>query len=1508
MKPHRLVIPFLLLSAAVMIRHQGQAPSRPVHDMSVAAPFRIAPVTAAPPPAPPPPLPSGEELRRLIERAEADGYAIQPQDGGFAASNGRHGLSAQWSAHDGRLNLESLDPQTIWHFSMKPSSPPATSRHEQGELRFDRGDMEEWFVNDARGLEHGFDVPTPPARAGDGGFRVTMELETSLTPELEDGGRSLRFTDRDGHDALHYRGLVVFDATNRSLPASMSINPMAGGAWQLAIHVDDRDARYPLVIDPVFTTHIDRIVAPNYADNERFGTSVAMSGDLLAVGAPGSNGPNPGETGIGSVLLFRYQAEFRLWDFFKRIHPADAEGAAAFGSSLDLDGDTLVVGAPGDDFVADGAGAAYLLHRDQGGSDQWGQVAKLVAADGMEEAEFGGAVAVDGGLAVIGAPRHGALAFNGGAIYLASRNPAGTWSAPVPVGGHAPQAEDQYGRAVAVSGSRVAASAYLGQSGATPVDAGIVTIHDFLLDPQGSPVSHATVLVSDPNPSAQAFFGIALDLAGDELIVGSSNQSTGAGAGAGTVEIFRRNGMGVWQWLQELHAPDASPDDRFGSRVSISGDTLAVGAPYWDASAVIVDAGCFYLFERGTGLLPWEFTEQATRQTKEASSYYGAALSISGDGIAVGQPSDDGGAATDSGAVETFLRKSAAWVVVQALDGSSEGDLRRGEAVAVDRGRGAIGIPGWRTGAINHGAVAVLSANQWDEDRWGVEELLTGPEQQEGARFGHAVAIAGNWLLVGAPGHDKGGLADAGRAYLFRLTEAFGWSYHTTLDVPLLTPGAEFGTAVALTERWAFVGAPGMSHGFVFDRYEGGTDAWEISTILDESAAGGRFGAAVTVDGNFAAFAAPARAGFSFPSKIQTLPGAGRAIVYQALSLAGETVWQAVKTLPQPVSRLLHPRGMADDEFGAALAFSDNELIAGAPGSAGSNGLDDAGRYVVFHRQSAGWSALGSAQGSHANTGDRLGSAVALSDEFMVVGAPSDTVDGSPSAGSVSLYQRNHALATGWSYVKMLSAADVETGAEFGAAVAVDGDTIAIGAPGWDGRGAVYVFRRNQGGANFWGQQKRVDLAAVSAGDDFGAAVALEDDLLAVGSPGNNAPGGVDAGIVHVFGRHQGGTSNWGLLDDFRETSPAAFDFFGSALDLSDGRVMVGAPLADNSGNASGAAYVYGRISGSNEWVLLDTLVSTGMNHRLGTSVALDGPLAAAGAPGNSLHAPDSGAVWLYRDFAGDATDWVPQKTLTVGDTENPAIHNGLQFGCALAIKGDQLAVGARGYDEGAVVNVGAAYVFEQNQFHRNGWGLVKRLDALSGGTSARMGSSLAMTSEFIVAGAPEADQGAQTDAGYFFIFGDIGSSYESWAREKFGDAAVDNAGQQASVWGAEADPDHDDLPNAIEAFMDLDPQIADSSAGRTRIGRTRIGRADDGDLVFHYRMGKETHGAEGRVKWSRDLATWHGGEDDDTSDFEIRTRVLSDETDHFMIEARIDAAELAGEPRLFLRLEVNVP
>jgi hypothetical protein len=1570
-----------------------------------------APIAAAkktPPPALPstdaPVPPSPAQIERLVRAAEADGYEIHHNDTNITASNGRHGLSAQWSA-DGSLRLESLDHRNTWNFLMKsPGTPTAIDTHD-GKIAFHRANMSEWFLNDARGIEHGFDVPTPPARHGENGFHVTMDITTSLRPEVIEDGRSAHFLNADGIPELHYRGLVVFDANNRSLPAHMQVTKGEDhDSWQLAIHVDDRDARYPLVIDPVFTTNHQTINPSPQLPGERFATSVSISGNRMAVGVPMHDGPGGADT--GAVDLYIYQEQLRLWQKTHRLYPSDPLVGANFGQSLHLDADTLIVGAPNDGSPGLTSGAAYIFSRNAGGSENWGVVTKLLPADGHNGATFGASVALHGSIAAIGSPFRTGVGINAGAAYASFRDNSGTWSGPAQITGFNPIAQDRYGHAVAVSGNRIAVSALYGEHVATPDNAGIVTMHHFTLGENGLPISNSTVIIHDLNPSSIAQFGAALAMQGDRLVVGSPMKPQGALV-AGAALIYQHQEIGGWTWNTEIRPPDGKNGDNFGASLGLSGDTLAIGAPTRDEGS-FVETGGVYLFERSL-VAPggWGFTELLLRTFKQNDSRHGASVAISGDKIAAGIPLLDLAANIDMGILAVYLRNPAAWRAVVTPEPFASGAPASGAWVSIDRERIARGEPGTQPG----GRVILSTINQTIEDSWATEAILNNPSAQIGASFGHSVAVHGNWLLVGAPLHDKGGLTNAGRAYLYRRTNASGWTLFKELDLPLLTANAEFGTAVALTDRWAFVGAPGMNHAFVFDRYEGGTDNWDISTILNESLRGGGFGRAIAVDGNHAAIAAPQLTGVAPPGEIPAIiQGAGVVRCYHMVHSGGDDIWQETKALPQlapdgsfgtqngefgsalsmrggiltvgepgrasqtgrahvfainqggplnwglahtldapaaapgdrfgaaigigtrwyfigapgrnrggiptgevfvydranvgsiaqpPTSVIAAPFAREGDQFGAALATSDEALIVGMPG----DGIT--GSYAVFHRQSTAWGPFGNPLGTTATDGDQLGRSVAIGTEYLVVGAPMDTVSGNASAGSVHLYQRNPAAASGWSYVKMLFADVITIGAQFGSSLDIRGDIIAVGAPGWDGKGAVHIFQRNQGGANNWGHIRQISPAALAAGDEFGSALALGDDLLAVGAPSRNAPAANDAGRVFVFGRNTGGNLQWGALGDFGKAVPVAFDYFGTSVDVSNDRILVGAPLSDERGSASGAAYIYSRPTGSNLWSLLATWspVDNVANNRLGGSVAFDGIHGVAGAIGESTHAAESGAAWIFRDLGGDATNWLNVTKLTVGDTESPAIHANLRFGSAVAIKGDQVAIGARNYDEAALTNIGAVYLFGENHGLVRGWGLMKKLVAHGVTSGALMGSSVAMTRDFIIAGAPEADQGAQIDAGYFFVFGQSGTAYETWARSVFGDAAVNNPALKDTIWGPNADSDRDGLPNSLEAFMALDPKSPNANSAIMTIHRD----ATDG-LVFRFRQGKNSHGTIGRVTWSRDLAEWRGGESNVHDDILITTRVHRDEPDHFIIEARISPSQLLDEPRMFMRLEVQTP
>jgi len=1578
-------------------------------------PITVPDFTLAPQRSTDPPMPSSDEIERMIRRVEADGFHVRGEGQSLHASNGRHGFSAQWSLDEGQLRVESLDPGEIWHFAMRTPGVVRDSEIEGGKLTLKRDAMDEWFINDSKGIEHGFDVAEPPARSGDGGFTVGMEVVTSLVPELHPDQRSITFRGPEDEETLFYRGLLVFDADGRSLPASMEIASADASSsnWELAIHVDDRGARYPLVIDPLISTRTDGLSSPTASQSERFGSAVSMSGNLLAVGLASANGPDPGLDDIGAVDLFLYDEILKSWGHEKRFYPGNPIGDSWFGSSLKLRGNYLIVGAPDDD---EERGAAYVYERDAGGPDNWGEVAKLVAPDGQPFASFGSSVAIDEGVAAIGADNHDGVASNTGALYVSFRDPVGNWSTPGHVTGYDPAADDHYGTAVDVDGNRIVGSARWGQTGATPADVGVVAVHDYVFDENGAPVSHSTEFVVDTNPSPSASFGKSVELEGDTLIVGSPNTTTAAGPNAGTVDIFRYDPMAGWAWVNELQAADGQSGAGFGDALSFSGATLAVGAPFYNFSAAFPNSGAVYLFEKAVGTGDdWRFVELAFGSSQQVESRFASAVTVSGDAIAIGNPLRETAAGSKAGRVETLERRSTEWHLVTSQSSTLQIDAEHGYSVSIDRSQVAVGTPRREEGGEERGAVTVSSVLIGGEEGWGTEETLLSPIPQLDERFGHSVALAGSWLLVGAPGHNGTGADNAGRAYLFRNDGGTGWHHHTTLSVAELPADAEFGMAVALNSRWAFVGAPGNDRGYIFDRHEGGSDNWGLAATLDESPDGGRFGSAVAVDGEYVVFSAPDRDGVAPPGEMPpVVQGAGQVMIYRATQVGTDAVWQEVKTLPelepdgsfgalggafgsslaldhgvllagepgylggtgrvkafglneggagnwgelqsldpaspmpgdrfgeavgvgmrwffvgapgqqeggletgsvhvydrnklpepsppQADSVILHPYSGDGARFGAALAILNNELVVGSPGMSNKLGGSGTGNIAIYHRQSSGWAPLGNPQGAIAAPGDMLGFSVAMDGDFLVAGAPFDVVNGNLSAGSVHLYRRNPAVEAGWSYVKKLLAVDFQTGANFGYSVDIHGDTAVIGAPGWDNRGAAYVFGRNVGGADNWGQQKRIDQFLINNGDEFGRAVAVDGGLIAVGVPNDNVDGKLDAGTVYLYGRYASFGSAWGLVTAIHEDNPEAFNFFGSAVDVDDGRVLIGAPLADAPGDASGVGYVYALPPGGGAWSLIDTLnLFSAANNRRGGSVAIDGDTCVLGAAGDDEFAMGSGSVAVFRESSGDGSQWTYDERVTAGQFENPAFQLNVGFGKSVAMKGDQMVVGAPGLDSGNI-NVGAAYVIERNQSGSTKWGMVRRLVGTPAGAVAMAGTAVAMTDDTVVAGAPEADQGAQVDAGYLLFFGDVSSMNEDWLRAHFGDADVDDPALEATVWGPEADPDEDGLVNALEAFMSTDPQLKDSLADLMGIGRD-----PGGDLVFTYVMGKETHGVVGRVKWSRDLIEWRGGEPG-PEEFEIATRVAREYPNHFMMEARISAAQLVGEPRLWMRLEVHVP
>jgi hypothetical protein len=159
---------------------------------------------------------------------------------------------------------------------------------------------------------------------------------------------------------------------------------------------------------------------------------------------------------------------------------------------------------------------------------------------------------------------------------------------------------------------------------------------------------------------------------------------------------------------------------------------------------------------------------------------------------------------------------------------------------------------------------------------------------------------------------------------------------------------------------------------------------------------------------------------------------------------------------------------------------------------------------------------------------DQFGSALAVSDDVLVTSAPFAVFDGKQSAGTAYVFVRDPATAA-WIEQKKLLPQDGAAFDQFGTNVAVDGETVVIAAPsaavnGTFQQGAVYIFGRQQGGTDNWGEVAKLTDDTVGPGGHFGSAVAIKGDLLVVGA----SEASTRHGQVTVFERNRGGADAWG--------------------------------------------------------------------------------------------------------------------------------------------------------------------------------------------------------------------------------------------------------------------------------------------------------------------------------------------------------------------------------------------
>lgn len=322
---------------------------------------------------------------------------------------------------------------------------------------------------------------------------------------------------------------------------------------------------------------------PTVTQFDRFGSAVAIEGDLVLIGAPGDDTAGDG---LGQAHLFDANTG-QLLRTFDEPNPTQTDG---FGSAVGIDGGRVVIGASGDDSTALNVGQAYLFNADTGALLQTfddptpspimipGPVPGLGSSD-----QFGSAVTIDGDLVLIGAPFDNTVGEGVGQAHLFDANTGQllqTFDDPTPT------SSDFFGRSLALDGTHVLIGAP--NDDTDDINSGQAHLFD---------ASTGAFLrtFSDPRPTESNRFGISVALDGDRVVIGASGDNRNGNVSGQAYRFDASTG----ELLQTLLDPTPAPQSGFGSGVAIDGDVILIGASLDDSNGR--DVGQAFLFPVASG-------------------------------------------------------------------------------------------------------------------------------------------------------------------------------------------------------------------------------------------------------------------------------------------------------------------------------------------------------------------------------------------------------------------------------------------------------------------------------------------------------------------------------------------------------------------------------------------------------------------------------------------------------------------------------------------------------------------------------------------------------------------------------------------------------------------------------------------------------------------------------------------------------------------------------------------
>jgi hypothetical protein len=696
-------------------------------------------------------------------------------------------------------------------------------------------------------------------------------------------------------------------------------------------------------------------------------------------------------------------------------------------------------------------------------------------------------------------------------------------------------------------------------------------------------------------PVTNANFGISVDIAGNTLVIGANNDTDSIGNPVGAAYVFTRSGT-VWAQESKISGALSAGNHKFGSVVKINGGRIAVSDP-WADHTYSSQGGVFVYSRSSTGNWIQEIVHYGTDST--TNSDCGESMDFKGEWLLMGCPEEDD-SFTDSGATYAYQRSiSGVWTTHKISNPDPSFLDSFGRSVSISNNSAAITGVGFQSrvnlysfngtswaldtnivGGPSFGSSVNLDGNLLIASEptfqvftqplqgqvhvyrkisgvWTSDMILTASDGNSDDKFGQRIDFADGYLAVGVPEETIGANVKQGAVYSFQIMNT-NWLPEAEFSSSDGGSTDNFGESVAISGDTAVVGAPnvdiapGFDQGAVYVFVRSGS-SWIQQAKLQASDPGSidNFGSSVAIYGN------------------RIVVGCPQDVIDGNLNRGSAYIFFRNGTTWTEQAKVTASDGNAEDFFGSSVDIQNTTAIIGA------RNADGGGAVYIFNRSGGVWSETNKLVASDRANNDNFGVSVAISNSFLIIGASLDDHSGFTNIGSAYIFS---GVDTIWNEITKLIPSDPEGDIRFGVRVDISNETAIIGATqdtvgGTFQRGSAYVFRRT---SSDWTQEAKLTASDGAIQDLFGNSVAIENNVVVIGVLRKNISGNADQGAVYVFERDN---TTWTQTNKLFDSNGIAGDNFGTAVDISGTKIIVGTPFADIPAFAPEAGANQGSVS-----------------------------------------------------------------------------------------------------------------------------------------------------------------------------------------------------------------------------------------------------------------------------------------------------------------------------------------